>query len=193
MRILIFILCISIFSCNGNSNNNKDRELKERELTRDSITTATPLTDSATDSVPGEQIVAEIRTEIIRINALQPATKQYKIECEGGATVVYYFENNNIVKVTIDWAFLGNYSTKSGYYYKDGKFIFGDEVTVGGPAGAAAVTTEYRNYVRNDKVIMTTKNEKIIPCLTCQFSSSSREYKLLKTTSAKEVTAVICE
>lgn len=87
-------------------------------------------------------MVVEIRNEFTRINSLRSTAKRYKFECDAEGIADYYWENNQLVKIAIDWGFLGDYSNKSEYYHKDGKLIFSYELSLGGPAGGNVKTTE---------------------------------------------------
>lgn len=209
MRIIFIVLCISLFSCGQNKNSDKELELREKELAlkqkelelkergmnQDSISSInnTSNTGTTTATLTTDEMVAEIRNEFARINSLKTTTKRYKFVCDAEGTVDYYWENNKVVRVAIDWGFLGDYASKSEYYYKEGKFIFGYEVSVGGPGAGPETTTEHRTYVNNDKTIKAMENNKTIACITCHFGPSSLEYKIVNADNAKKVTAVLCE
>lgn len=204
MRHIIFILTISLFimSCGQADTKQKELELKEREIAlkenefelkekgiSEDTSTKTIVQPSG---ITPEQIVLDIRSEFKRINSLRLTTKKYKFVCDTDGTVTYYTDNGKVVKIAIDWGFIGDGSSTSEYYYKDDKLIFSYDVYIGGPAGAAETKTEDRAYVNNDKTIKYMQNQKVSTCTNCQFNESSREYKVLRAYNTNNIKSALC-
>lgn len=204
MRHIIFLLTVSLFliSCGQNDTKEKELELKEKELALkqkeldlkekqiSGDTTAKIVTP--TNNATVEQIVLDIRSEFKRINSLRLTRKKYKFVCDTDGTITYYTDNGKVVKIAIDWGFIGDGSSTSEYYYKEDKLIFTYDVYIGGPAGAAESKTEERTYVNNDKTIKYMQNQKISACTTCQFNESSREYKAFRVYNTNNIKSALC-
>ncbi|MBL0202346.1 MAG: hypothetical protein IPP81_19975 [Chitinophagaceae bacterium] len=204
MRQLIFLLAFPLFliSCGLNDTKQKELELKENELALkqkaldlkekqiSGDTTAKNVAPTNTATI--EQIVLDIRSEFKRINSLRLTTKKYKFVCDTDGTITYYSDNGRVVKIAIDWGFIGDGSSKSEYYYKDDKLIFTYETYIGGPANGPETKTEYRTYVNSDKTIKYMENQKISACTTCQFNESAREYKALRAYNTKNIKSALC-
>ena len=204
MRYIIFLLTFSCFliSCRQNDTKQKELELKEKEialkqkeidLKEKQISSDTSVKKIApTNTATVEQIVLDIRSEFKRINSLRLTSKKYKFVCDTDGTITYYTDNGKVVKIAIDWGFIGDGSSTSEYYYKDDKLIFIYETYIGGPANRPETKIEYRTYVNNDKTIKYIENQKVLRCTTCQFNTSSREYKVLKTFNTNNIKSALC-
>ena len=204
MRHIIFLLTFSFFliSCGQNDTKQKELELKEKELALkqkeldlkekqiSGDTSAKKVTPTNTATV--EQIVLDIRSEFKRINSLRLTTKKYKFVCDTDGTITYYTDNGKVVKIAIDWGFIGDGSSTSEYYFKDDKLIFTYETYIGGPANGPETKTEYRTYVNNDKTIKYMENQKNSVCTTCQFTETSKEYKVLRAYNTTNIKSALC-
>ena len=208
MRHIFLSLAFSLFlfSCGQNDTRQKESELKEKELDikqkeldlkakqiggETSIKTAAPDV-TTTDTSTVEQIVTDIRGEFKRINATKLKPKQYKFFCDTDGTVIYYTANGKVLKIAIDWGFIGDGSSTSEYYYKDDKLIFIYETYIGGCASCPITKTEFRTYVNNDRTVKYMENKKASTCATCQFNGNSKEYKLLEAYNTNNVKSALC-
>ncbi len=205
MRHIIFLLTFSFFfiSCGENDKKQKEVALKENELalkqkkpdvTEKQIsgdTTAKIIAPTNASAV--EQIVLDIRSEFKRINLLKLKTKKYKFDCDTEGTIIYYTENGKVVKIAIDWGFMGHTSLTSEYYYKNEKLIFTCDTDYYEPLYEPVIKTELRSYVNNDKTIKYMKNQKISVCTKCQFTESSREYKAFRAYNTNNIKSALCD
>lgn len=200
MRIPILFFFIGLLlSCNHKKEKSTDSatETKTYPMVMDSAAAA-PV-ETADQPAPAEatgvpdKVVEAIRDEYNRINKASLTKKRQNITCEADGNITYYYENNKIVKVAIDWGLTDDHSDASEYYYKDGQLILVYNVSVGGPANGPEEKNEERSYVNEDRVIKFMKNQQTAPCISCQFSASSREYKILDGYGNKELAKMICE
>jgi hypothetical protein len=206
MRPLFLILTLTILSCGQSETKQKELELKEKELAlrekelelkekgskQDSTVQLTNTQNSIVSN--SDEIILEIRTEFSRINSLPLTKKSFDWECEDApmsGTMVYYFDNNKIVKVKIQEG-TEHHESVTENYYKDGKFIFSYEVFTSIPLSGPETKTEYRTYVKNDKVIRSMENKIITKSERKELDNSSTEYKVLKAYSTKNFVAVLC-
>ncbi|MDB5200954.1 MAG: hypothetical protein JWQ27_363 [Ferruginibacter sp.] len=139
-----------------------------------------------------EEKVAEIRREFNRINAAKLTTRTFTFTCDTEGTISYYLEDGMIVKIFIDWGFVGDGSSKQQYFYQDGKLIFVFETWLGAPANQPDIKTELRTYVSNDTVIRFMKDQTISPCTTCRFTNASRPYKVFTAFKTGAVRSALC-
>ena len=202
MKILLFILTLTFISCGQNETKQRELELKERELALKekemelkekgvSADTSIKKTVPLSNTTP-EQLVLDIRSEFKRINSLRLTPKKYKFVCDTDGTITYYTDNGKVVKIAIDWGFIGDGSSTSEYYYKDDKLLFTYETYIGGPANGPETKTEYRTYVNDDKTVKYMENQKVLSCTACQFNSSSKEYKALRAYNTNNIKAALC-
>ncbi len=171
------------FSAEKNDNNDSSKI---------SVDTAS-ITSSTQNPTPTDLTILDIRTEYQRINTLALAKRSQKFTCDVEVNTAHFFENGKLVKIDIDWGFLGDGSSTSQYYYKNGKLIFIYETYIGGPANAAATRTEFRSYIKNDTTIRYMENEKEMKCQTCTYTPQAKEYKVLDAKTAAEVRAALCD
>ena len=200
--IFLLILSLSIISCGQNDTKQKELDIKEKELAlkekgvalkeKEINADSSAKSNALANSTTPEQMILDIRSEFKRINSIRLTTKKYNFHCDTDGTITYYTDNGKIVKIAIDWGFMGDYSTKSEYYYKDDKLIFTYNILIGGPAGVVETKTEERTYINNDKTIKYMKNQKVIACTTCQFNNSSREYKILEAYNTNNIKSALC-
>lgn len=205
MRHIIFLLTFSLFliSCGQNDTKQKDLELKEKELALKQKEldlkekqivgdTSVKKVTSTNNTLIVEQIVLDIRSEFKRINSLRLTPKKNKFVCDTDGTITYYSDKGKVVKIAIDWGFIGDGSSTSEYYYKDDILIFTYETYIGGPANGPDIKTEYRTYISNNKTIKYMENQNISVCTTCQFNDSSREYKALRAYNTNNIMSALC-
>ncbi|QNH62753.1 hypothetical protein [Hymenobacter sediminicola] len=139
-----------------------------------------------------EAAVLAIRREFSRINAAPLDSVKRPFRCDTDGTVTFYSEKGQVVKILINWGFLGDGSTVSEYYYQAGKLIFFYETYTGGPAGEPETTNDERIYVQNDKAIRFLKNQRPAPCSPCAFSRSSRPYRVLAAFRSGQLESALC-
>jgi hypothetical protein len=155
--------------------------------TKDSLPAST-----APESREDPRILA-IRAEYQRINAASLAKKTHAFECETDVTVTYFTEKASVVKIVIDWGYIGDGTSRYEYYYRDGRFIFGLASHTGGPANGPETTNEFRTYVDKDSTIRYLEGSRQEPCTTCRFDGNSLEYRLLRAKTDAAVKAAVCD
>lgn len=137
--------------------------------------------------------IQSIRKKVERINTIDLHKKHFEFMCDEKMMVDYFYEDNKIVKIAVDFGTVGDVYAKEGYYYNNGKLIFIYEFVEGGPACEGCwETNEYRSYIVNDKTIKYLKNTTEEKCKKCKFGNYSRHYKLLEAKTEKEVKAILC-
>jgi hypothetical protein len=145
---------------------------------------------------PGtEAAIAAIRTEFKRINALPLIREEVKYEAAGcveGGVVTYCRDKQEIVKISESGS-IGDGSWVREYYYQAGKFIFCYEMIIGGPAVGPETKSEYRTYVKDDKVVRYMEDKKIVPAGSKATGEVATAYKLVKAYSTKDLAGVLCE
>lgn len=113
--------------------------------------------------------------------------------CDEKMMVDYFYAGGEIVKIAVDFGTVGDVYAKEDYYYDSGKLIFNYEFVEGGPACEGCIKTdEYRSYILENRVIKYLKNKTKATCRKCDFSSSSRQYKLLLASTAEEMKGILC-
>ena len=198
MKYIVFrlMLILTVLSCNS-ENAQKKQPADQNELQNDSPLvfkspdTAINREDSRKDMHP-ENYVLNIRNEVQRINTLATDSTKHTFICDTEGTIIYYTYSGKVVKVIINWGYLGDGSTKSEYYFKDDKLIFEYELMIGGPAGLPETRMEQRIYVRDDKTVKFMRNQKVMSCRKCEFRSTSREYKVLRANETGDYEAALC-
>jgi len=142
-----------------------------------------------------EESIAAIRTEFKRINASALSTEEFQYDsagCVDEGVVTYFLENQEIVKIVESGA-IGDGSWTREFYYQSGKFIFCYEQIVGGPAEGPETKSEFRTYVKDDKVIRFMDDKKIIPPTSKATGQLSTAPRLLKAYRTKDFAKVLCE
>lgn len=138
--------------------------------------------------------LAAIRQRVEYINTADLKKKTFEFMCDEKMVVDYFYEGDEIVKITVDFGTVGDVYAREGYYYRDGKLIFIYEFVEGGPACEGCIKkNEYRTYVDNDKTIKYMRDANVLPCRKCDFDAASRYYKLLKASAAEEIKAIMCK
>ncbi|RSK30085.1 hypothetical protein [Hymenobacter metallilatus] len=142
---------------------------------------------------PIEQAVLGIRKEVARINSLPLTIRKRRFVCDAENTITYYTANGTVVKIVLDWGFVGDGTSRYEYYYKDGKLLFTYKAHTGGPAGLPETRLEERTYVQNDRTIRYLKNQQVSACPVCRFEASAREYNALSAYTADNVAPALCK
>lgn len=148
--------------------------------------------DVAPNELPKSPIEI-IKQQVNKINTSNLDQKHYEFTCDELTKVDYYYDDHQLLKITIDFGTVGDSYAKEDYYYDDGKLIFKYEFVEGGPACEGCMTTnEYRSYVLNHKVIKYLKNKDVVTCRKCEFASNSKELLLFKANGAAEIKEILC-
>ncbi len=197
MRLIIIPITFLLFAAACKQNNGKNQENGTKDTTIDLNLTDGSQTKEDTNK-SSDEVVLDIREEFKRINAASLTKKVYEFACKndpGEGTATYFTNNGHVVKVAVDWGVIGDYAYTSEYYYQNDRLIFIYEIIIGGPANGPDTKTEERTYINNDKTIKYMENEKVSTCKTCDFNTSSKEYRVLKAYNmdSNTVTAALCE
>jgi len=190
-KLLTPFLLLLLISCNQ-----KKANVQETSIETSTPTEAVADTMSTTSEPPAtNDPIADIRQKVESINNSNDLQKkQYQFKCDEKMTVDYFYRNNEIVKIAVDFGTVGDVYAKEGYYYNEGKLIFIYEFVEGGPACEGCLKkNEYRAYVLNDKTIKYLKDQTEDDCKKCEFKASSREYKLLEATNQEEIKSLFCK
>ncbi|OOQ57315.1 hypothetical protein [Mucilaginibacter pedocola] len=192
--IYLPILCLLLFSCGEGKKNQPTQDTTQASLT-DTVDSANAvLADTAAaDAEPTDPIVF-IRQIVEDINTSPTEKKHFEFMCDEQMKVDYYYSDNRIVKISVDYGTVGDVYAKEDYYYSaEGKLIFMYEFTEGGPACEGCIKKhEYRSYIQNDKVIKYLKDKVEEKCRMCAFASGSKQYKLLSAKDVESVNAILC-
>jgi len=151
--------------------------------------------DTAVSTSSTHDSVSSIRNRVEYINTAK-ALEQKHVEfmCDEKTKVDYFYDNGEVVKIAVDFGWVGDAYAREGYYYDKGKLIFIYEYVESGPACDDCIEKhEYRSYVVNDKVAKYLKDQTEGTCRShCEFNASSRHYKLLEAKTTAEIKAVLC-
>ncbi|ALM48464.1 hypothetical protein AMR72_05845 [Flavobacterium psychrophilum] len=190
-KLFIVLCCAAIVSCK--------KETKANPATSPAQNEATPATQNdtatTTEATPIDESdpIAAIRTKVERINTTELKKKHFEFMCDEKMKVDYFYEGNEIVKITVDFGTVGDTYAREDYYYDNGNLIFNYEFVEGGPACEGCIkTNEYRSYISNNKTIKYLKDKTTQPCKKCEFGKSARQYKLLTAGTENEVKAILC-
>ena len=185
-KLYPLIVCLFLISCNSE----KKRVHPDPEPVP-AIGTKQP--ENAGSDLPIDSI-AFIRKKVERINTGKLKTKQFEFKCDELMKVDYFYRNDSIVKIVVDFGTIGDTYAREDYYYDRGELIFMYEFVEGGPACEGCITKhEYRYYIKDHKTFRSLKNKHEQPCRKCEFSTASRQYKLLKTKTVAEIKNTICK
>jgi hypothetical protein len=139
-----------------------------------------------------EKKIADIRREYNFINS-QPLSKQsFGFECDVKDTIHYYLYQGRIVKIVINWGFIGDGKSLHEYYYKDDKVFFVYKKHTGYGPGAGETIFEQRGYFDADKNIRYMENQAVTKCVSCVLGPDAREYKALRAFKTKDFGAALC-
>lgn len=197
MAILIFFL---ISSCNQEPQTEKlqtpvtglDTNAKSPEPTAEYGRQNAGSNQDSIKVTPADPI-SSIRKTVEKINTMKLETKRFVFMCDEKMMVDYFYSDGKIVKIAVDYSTIGDVYAREDYYYDFGKLIFNYEFVEGGPACEGCIqTNEYRSYVRDNQVIKYLKNKTEASCRRCQFSSSSKQYRLLLAKTEGEMKEILC-
>ncbi len=162
----------------------------------DLSTTEAPIdtVNTERDTVPkSADFIADIREKVEAINTTELKQKHYEFMCGEKMQVDYFYKDEELVKISVDFGTVGDVYAKEDYYYDAGKLLFVYEFVEGGPACEGCIKkNEYRSYVVNDKTVKYLKDKTQTDCKKCSFNAKSREYKLLFVKSKDEVKQLFC-
>jgi len=190
-KILIPLLLLILVSCDQK----KTSESKTSSETNASAEIATDTTAEAASEETLLDPIASIRQKVEGINnSKELQKKHYSFKCDEMMTVDYFYRDNEIVKIAVDFGTVGDVYAKEGYYYDQGKLLFIYEFVEGGPACEGCIKkNEYRSYVVDDKTVKYLKDQTDETCKQCEFKASSREYKLLDAKNQDEIKKLFCK
>src|SRR5690349_8840735 len=111
---LAIIAVLSLNSCGQNNNKEEQPGLKneaqQKKTDPAALDTSIVRVDSA-NSATTEYLVLNIRKEYQRVNALHLIATKKSFICDTDGTITYYKYNGKVVKIVIDWGFVGDGST----------------------------------------------------------------------------------
>ena len=189
MKILILpCFLLLIYSCNQPN--------KSNESTADTLKVVKKETEKPIDTP--EKIVddpiIDIRKKVEKINTTTLTTKHFELMCDELMKVDYYYDNDQIVKISVDFGTIGDVYAKEDYYYDAGKLIFKYEFVEGGPACDDCIkTNEYRSYIKQNKVIKYLKDKTETTCRLCEFTDYAKENRLLFAKNVDDIRTVMCK
>lgn len=141
---------------------------------------------------PADPIVS-IRQKVERINTMKLQSRHIEFICDEKMMIDYFYADGEIVKITVDFVTIGDVYAREAYYYDSGELIFNYEFVEGGPACEGCIkTNEYRAYIHDNKVIRYLKDKTETACRKCDFSPSSRQYRLLSAKTPDEIKRILC-
>ncbi len=185
MKRLAISLLLLLAACGHDKSGKNYNKRDTVAITRD--------TDSSAPAATTADPVVFIRQNVERINTSNLSNKHFEFMCDEKTSVDYSYVNNQPVKISIDYGWLGDAHAKEDYYFNNGQLIFFYEFVEGGPACEDCIkTNEYRSYIVDNRVIKYLKNKSEEKCKRCEFGSVSKPYKLLTTNTADEVKKAIC-
>lgn len=154
---------------------------------------AVPLRDSGSTREQAENPgIAAIRAAYNRINAAPLDTVSYTFQCDEKATVIVYKSEGEVVKVRVDWGWVGDAATVTEYYYQNRQLVFRYVRSVGGAAAGPAAVSEARTYVKDNKVIRYLQGGREVRCEECRFDASAKEYAVLQANTDDEMRVALC-
>jgi hypothetical protein len=135
-----------------------------------------------------------IRKRYQVISSLKLTNQRFTYESSGcveEGVANFYFYGKEIVKITESGS-IGDGSWVNEYYYDKGKFFFGLETIVGGPAIGKVTKTQYRYYVKDGRAIRIMEGAEIIT-----FDSKAAEMigiasRIYKAYATKKFISAIC-
>jgi hypothetical protein len=185
---LLILLTLLTISCNVPVSENK--EIKDTSVSAGKLTIRPKNVVNPRTIDP----INSIRNIVEGINNSDLKTKHFEFMCDEKMLVDYFYLNNEIVRISVDYGTIGDSYAKEDYYFANGKLVFNYEFVEGGPACEGCITkNEFRSYIRNDKVIKYLKNKSLQKCRKCEFDLSSKQYKLLQTEKPEEIKWILCK
>lgn len=169
---------------------------------KEGITKETAQTHEKVDSIkvkdtnepPDEEYIQWIKKQYAIINAKKIKPQSFTFTCDVENTINYYFENEKIIKISIQWGYLGDGESYTEYYYDQDNVFFIYERYIGGPAGLEPETNEERYYIKNNHVIRFMKNQEIVPCEeNCILDENSQPTQALQAFTDKQFPKRLCD
>ncbi len=180
------ILAFLFLSCN---------EVKKQDTVQKTIDTPKATKQIAIDTVANKSAdpILAIRKIVTHINTTKLKHEHFEFMCDETMQIDRFYENNQIVKIIVDYGTIGDVYAREEYYYDKGKLLFIYEFVEGGPACEGCIKkNEYRSYIQNDQVIKYLKDTKKMACRQCEFGPKSKQYRLLKAKTQEEVKGILC-
>jgi hypothetical protein len=195
--LLLFLLIIS--SCNE-MEKETSRHNEKSVLVKDSsytIDAGKEIVESGAGDTAGltqaEQKIANIRRQFNLINSQQLRRQSFGFECDAKDTIHYYSDRGEIVKIVIDWGFVGDGKSRHEYYYKNNTVFFVYKKHMGYVPGKGEKIFEQRSYFDADKNIRYVEDQTLTGCVDCSLGQNSREYKALAAFKTKDFKAALCD
>ena len=186
-KLIIPCLLLLIYSCNESKT--------PRENIKDTSTVVVKETEKLLDTgaKSSDDPITDIRNKVENINTKTLTKKHFEFMCDEMMKFDYYYDNGELVKISVDFGTVGDVYAKEDYYYDAGKFIFKYEFVEGGPACEGCIKkNEYRSYIKDNKVIKYLKDKTQTNCRTCEFSSKSKENKLIFAKNTADIKTIMC-
>ncbi len=196
-KLLILLCCAAIVSCQQEKQAPPaDAQVQTETQTKpvtETDTTAKTTTAIETEPIDNSDPIVSIRKKVEHINTAQLRKKHFEFMCDEKMMADYFYDGNDIVKITVDFGTVGDVYAREDYYYNNGNLIFIYEFTEGGPACEGCIKThEYRSYISDDKTLKYLKDKTQQACKKCEFTKSARQYKLLRAGTQDDVKAILC-
>ncbi len=189
MNKLLLILALAFFSSCDQARQPSRARIKDT-----AAVTVPPAADPAVEPATPSDPIAVIRRKVEKINTMKLDNRHIEFMCDEKMMVDYFYAEGEIVKITVDFGTVGDVYAREAYYYDSGKLIFNYEFVEGGPACEGCIKTdEYRSYIVDSQVIKYLKNKTETTCRKCEFTPSSRQYKLLRAKTDEEVKVILCK
>lgn len=193
MKQLLYVFFLIIFgSCNQSSQNENDHPVTGQDQADNTLTE---------DSLPGGPVdlpepsdpIERIREKVESINNANLRPRHVEFTCDEKMMVDFYYFNEELVKISVDFGTVGDVYAKEDYYYDKGRFIFMYEFVEGGPACEGCIkTNEYRYYINDNRTIKYLKDDKEEACRKCEFPAFSRYYGLLNSDTEESIKKILC-
>ena len=139
-------------------------------------------------------MIQNIRNRVQAINSMNLLVQTFDWSepgCSDQGKISFYLNKDSIAKIT-ETGFIGDGGWTKEYYYYQGKYIFSFMQSIGGPAGMPVDTSEVREYVNNDTLVLLKRNNESHTDIKEKWNAGSKEYRLLKTLKNKNFGAVLC-
>lgn len=188
MKHILFSLATGfILSCNSRTTEQVVSYNSDSNITRNDLPTA----DS---TIKDEDIIQTIRNNVQTINNMNLLVETFDWSepgCSEQGKISYYFNKDSIVKI-VESGFIGDGGWTKEYYYYQGKYIFSFMQSIGGPAAMPVDTSEIREYVNSDTLVLLRRNNEAHTGIKQKWSSNSTEYRLLNAFKRKNFGEILC-
>lgn len=188
MKYILHLLAALIFlSCNSSSTD----QVVNYHSDSSTIKKDTPVTGS---TLKDEDVIQTIRNNVQAINNMNLLVETFDWSepgCSDQGKISYYFNKDSIVKI-VESGFIGDGGWTKEYYYYQGKYIFSFMQSIGGPAAMPVDTSEIREYVNSDTLVLLKRNNENHADIKEKWSANSTEYKLLNAFRRKNFGEILC-